>query len=194
MKTCFIVGLLLVLAFTSADVICERGIRATPLRSQTRVTQETQSNETPAHVQSEFEFTVHKRYQDVVPLFGGLQERCWAGEDWAPQFVYPAPASDRAGEVFTLTHGNSRSIWVNTALDLQAGHIQYVYFVPDAMTVLIDINVGRIGPSDTAVKVSYQRTALRAELNSHVAELARNDRDMGEHWASAIAGCLKIRK
>jgi len=164
------------------------------LDSRSVVIQETASSETPAHVESGFEFSVHAPYQSVVPLFGGLGERCWGGEEWTPQFVYPMPANDKVGEVFTLTHGHLRSTWINTALDLKAGHISYVYFIPDALSVLVDINVRPRSKSDTAVKVSYHRTALRPELNSHIAELSRKDREMGQHWASAISACLMKSK
>jgi len=147
-----------------------------------------------AHTESSFEFTVKAPYQSVVPLFGAYEERCWGGEDWKPEFLYPAPASDKQGEVFTQAHGISRSIWVNTALDLESGHIQYVYVVPDSIAALIDIHVKRAGSANTYVKVVYQQTALKPELNAHVSEAARRHREMGPHWAKALEECLKPKK
>ena len=144
-----------------------------------------------AHAESSFEFTVHAPYESVVPLFGAHEERRWGGDAWNPEFLYPSPASDKLGEVFTVNHGGSRSTWVNTAFDLTAGHIQYVYIVPDSVAVLIDIHVKRADSATTSVKVGYQHTALRPESNAHVNEVARAHGEMGPHWAKALEECLK---
>jgi hypothetical protein len=145
---------------------------------------------TPSHVESHFEFNIRAPYEKGFSLFGALKERCWGGDGWNPQFVYPVPARDTLGEVFILTHGHGSSTWVNTAFDPSTGHIQYVYFTPDAMTALVDIYVRRAGKSSSAT-VCYQRTALRPELNSHVIELAKQDSKTGQEWAQAIDACLK---
>ena len=88
-----------------------------------------------AHVENGFEFTVHAPYDKVAPLFGAHGERAWAGEHWDPQFLHPQPAQDVVGEVFTVAHGHTRATWVNTAFDLQSGHMQYVYVIPDVQAV-----------------------------------------------------------
>jgi len=146
-----------------------------------------------SHAESNFEFTVAAPYKSVAPLFGGLGERCWGGEGWNPEFVYPSPAADRSGAVFTLSHGNSHSTWVNTIFDLKSGHIQYVYFIPNTIAVLVDIDVHSKGEEMTGVHVQYQRTALRPEINPHITELAKHDEKTGPEWADAIATCLKLR-
>ncbi len=55
------------------------------------------------------------------------------------------PAHDQPGMVFRVDHGHHSSMWVNTAFDLAAGHIQYAYVLNDAMTTLIDIHLTREG-------------------------------------------------
>lgn len=157
-------------------------------------------------VENVFEFTVDSPVARVAPLFGAEREREWAGEQWAPRFVYPSPARDVPGEVFTIEHGGTRATWVNTALDLDRGHIQYVYVVPDAQAVLIDIRVepvksrpgrdrGSPGePERTRVRVIYRRTALDPGLNDHVAAMGGHDAGAGKEWAAAIAACLGKRR
>ena len=147
-----------------------------------------------SHSESGFEFTVAAQYKSVAPLFGALGERCWGGDDWNPEFVYPSPAADKPGAVFTLSHGNARSTWINTIFDLKSGHIQYVYLLPNTIAVLVEINVRSQGEAKTAVNVQYQRTALRPEINPHITELAKHDEKMGQEWAEAIAACLKAPK
>src|SRR5438552_12609459 len=84
-----------------------------------------------ARERSRFEFIAHAPYAQVFPLFGADKERVWAGKEWDPTFIYPKPAIDVEGAVFTVQHGHATTVpWVNTAFDPQRGHVQYVYVVP----------------------------------------------------------------
>jgi hypothetical protein len=143
------------------------------------------------HVENGFEFTAHGPYKIVAPLFGAFVERVWAGDGWNPEFLHPSPARDTFGEVFTIAHSHLRSTWVNTAFDLESGHVQYVYVLPDVQAVLIDIHLDQKDPSVTGVKVVYQRTALDPRLNGHISELGEKDRDMGKEWQTAIDTYLR---
>ena len=138
-----------------------------------------------AHTRTEFSFTVDAPFEQVVPLFGGNEERKWAA-DWNPQFIYPTPARDQQGEVFKVAHGQHTSVWINTTLDLTAGHVQYAYVLNDAMATLIDIHATRRGAQKTAVTVVYERTALIPEANEHVQHFAKADEGAGKEWGEAM--------
>ena len=140
---------------------------------------------TLTHTRNEFGFTVDAPFEQVVPLFGANAERKWA-HDWNPQFVYPNPARDQQGMVFTVAHGQYSSVWVNTALDLTAGHIQYTYVLNDAMATLIDIHATRQGAQRTLVTVVYERTALLPEANEHVQHFAKGDENAGKEWGDQM--------
>jgi hypothetical protein len=146
----------------------------------------------PLHVSNTFSFTVNAPQKVVAPLFGAHLERAWA-EGWDPQFVYPQPAEDKAGEVFTINHGSHSSTWINTALDLEKGRIQYTYVVPQAMAVLIDIHAVSSGPNTTQVAVTYERTALSPEFNDHIRQQGEADAKSAPHWQKAIEDCLKTQ-
>ena len=151
-----------------------------------------QNSEGPvAHVENGFEFTVRAPYDKVAPLFGAHGERVWGGEHWDPQFLYPQPAQDVEGEVFTVAHGHTHATWVNTAFDLQSGHVQYVYVVPDIQAVLIDVHLEHDDPARTGVKVFYERTALKARFNDHIREMGRKDRESAAEWREAIENYFK---
>ncbi len=143
------------------------------------------STETLLHTRTEFSFTVDAPFDQVAPLFGANEERKWAA-GWSPQFIYPSPAHDQPGMVFKVTHGQLTSAWVNTALDLAAGHIQYAYVLNDAMAVLIDIHLTRQSAQKTGVTVVYERTALMPEANEHVQHFAKDDAAAGKEWGDAI--------
>ncbi|MGA3210038.1 MAG: hypothetical protein ABSD20_01955 [Terriglobales bacterium] len=144
-----------------------------------------------AHVENEFEFTAQGTWQSVAPLFGALAERGWAGDRWNPIFLYPRPARDTPGEVFIINHGHLHATWVNTALDLVNGHIQYAYTIPGVQAVLIDISLQVVTATSTDVKVVYQRTALSPRFNQHVTEQGNRDRTSAKEWETAINAYLK---
>jgi hypothetical protein len=146
------------------------------------------------HVRNEFEFTVHAPYLVAAPLFGPEGERGWAEGHWDPQFLYPQPARDIQGAVFTIHHGHRHAYWINTSFDLGTRHVQYVYLIPEAMVVLIDVRFSEPDPANTKVNVAYERTALNPEANEHVKELGNSDRESGKEWGSAINDYLAKQK
>jgi hypothetical protein len=140
-----------------------------------------------ARERSQFEFVAHAPYAQVFPLFGAEKERVWAGKEWDPTFIYPKPANDVEGAVFTVQHGHATTVpWVNTAFDLQSGHVQYVYVIPDTLTTLIDIHITPQDAQNTKVDVMYERTALRAGGDERVRRMAEHDRRSGPEWAEQI--------
>lgn len=147
----------------------------------------------PLHTRTEFGFTVAAPFDHVAPLFGAHEERKWAS-GWDPQFIYPIPARDQPGMVFTVPKGQFTSVWVTTALDLAAGHIQYVYWLNDSMTTLIDIHLTRVSAQKTGVTVVYERTALMPEANEHVERFANEDAAAGQEWSAAINSYFASRK
>lgn len=148
----------------------------------------------PLHVRNTFEFTVQAPPRDVAPLFGAHRERVWA-EGWEPQFLYPQPAEDRQGAIFTVKRGDRIATWVTTVYEPDSGHIQHVYFVADIMVTLIDIHLfSSSGPVATHVKVAYERTALRPELNEEIRKEGELDAQQSNEWREAIEKYLQKTK
>jgi len=145
----------------------------------------------PAHVVNSFELTVALPYARAAALFGPEGERSWAGPHWDPHFLYPRPARDQQGAVFTIAHGDRTAVWINTLFDLDARHFQYVYVVPEVQAATIDVTFRSIDASHTTVHVTYARTALTPAANDHVVALGRQDKASGPEWQSAIEAYLK---
>lgn len=144
--------------------------------------------------QTAFDIVVHLPYAEAAPLFGPEGERPWAGKHWNPQFLYPHPAHDEQGAVFTIHHGSVTAVWVNTLFDLEARHFQYVYFIPDIMVTTIDLRFNATDRTNTGVHVVYTRTALTAEGNDHVTAFTATDKAAGPDWQQAIDGYLATHK
>jgi hypothetical protein len=147
-----------------------------------------------AHVSNSFSFTVPASLHDAAPLFGPEGERSWAGTEWNPQFLFPLPGKDVAGAVFTVQHGDHRSVWVNTRFDLEAGRMQYVVVLPDLLVSTIDVALHAIDATHTRVDVTYIRTALRPEANEHVVAMGRHDREQGPDWERSIKTYLATQR
>jgi hypothetical protein len=136
------------------------------------------------HTEEKFVFTAHAPMEQVAPLFGADKERVWSPQ-WDPQFIYPLPAADAQGMVFTVAHHHLRSVWVNTELNLKEGRVQYVYVIPDVLVTVIALNLKPQG-DQTLVEVHYDRTALTPEADAHVHEMAKQDHDSGPEWQTQI--------
>lgn len=144
----------------------------------------------PAQVSNSFEFDVAAPLSRVGPLFGPEGERRWAGKHWNPMFVWPQPAKDVQGAVFTVQHGPHTVVWVNTVFDIAGGRMQYVAVVPETMTFTVDVRLTGVGPATTHAKVTYTRTALDASINEDVIAMGRVDAANGPYWRNEIEGAL----
>jgi len=91
-------------------------------------------------------------------------------------------------------HGSHKITWINTIFEPAKGHIQYAYFVPDAMAVLIDIHLSPAQNSGTHVQVRYERTSLSGELNDHIRKQGEQDARSAEEWRTSIEGYFERRK
>ena len=150
--------------------------------------------EPSAHATAQFSFVVAAPLAQAAPLFGAQGERAWSGDEWDPHFLFPAPARDVEGEVFTIQHGEHQAVWVNTRLDLAGGHMQYVYFLPGLMTCTIDVALHAVDATHTRAEVAYSRTALSPQANEHVRALSKHDTEQGPDWEHAIAAYLAKQK
>jgi hypothetical protein len=149
------------------------------------------SLESAARVRNQFEFDVRASFKIVAPLFGPEGERLWAGDEWDPKFLYPTPARDVQGAVFTVSKKHGTSIWINTLFDLERGRMQYVYFIPDVLVTLIDVRLTPSAGDRTYVNVIYERTALDPKANDHVVRMGKEDGAAGPEWKKAIEAYLE---
>ena len=146
----------------------------------------TEPAEPLARQTTSFDLVVHLPLAQTMPLFGPEGERAWAGGHWNPEFIYPQPAYDQQGAVFSIHHGPYTATWVCTAFNLEARHIQYVYFVPELMVTTIDLHFKPVDGNKTAVNVVYARTAIASEGNAHVAAMSDADKNASVEWQQAI--------
>ena len=153
-----------------------------------------QTTASPAHVSNSFHFVVQAPFSRTAALFGPEGERCWAGEHWNSDFLYPQPAKDVQGAVFTVQHGPYKSVWVNMVFDRANGRMQYVSFVPDKFVFTVEVQLTVVNSVTTSVEVTYTRTALDPMMNEEVQAQGIGDRGSAAHWQKAIESCLRDQK
>ncbi len=141
------------------------------------------------HSERTFEFLAEAPLSEVAPLFGAHQERVWA-PNWDPCFIWPVPAEDRPGMVFTVSGAHGKAIWINTCFDPQNGRVQYAYVLENAMTTLITLILTPRG-EQTHVAVSYERTALQPRADAWVMRMADQDARAGDEWSAQINAYLR---
>lgn len=141
------------------------------------------------HTDQQFRFSAAAPLDVVAPLFGADKERVWA-KGWAPDFLWPATPADQDGMVFTTAFDDHTAIWVNTAFDLKAGHIQYVYLVPGKLVTRITLAL-QPQSDRTEVQVRYERTALSPDANGEVLSLSQKDAAAGPEWESSVNAALR---
>ena len=146
-----------------------------------------------AHESSSFDITVNAPYEVAAPLFGAQGERAWAGKEWDPQFLYPQPASDVSGAVFTVSHGPHHMLWITPVFDIPNRHIQHVIIIPDHMVATIDIRLQPSGDGKTRVHVIYEHTALTPSANEQVHNLAMKAAAQAQEWETAINQSLSAQ-
>lgn len=146
------------------------------------------------HIETTFEVLVRAPYAETAELFSPEGERAWAGSHWDPAFIYPIPARDKQGAVFTISHGAVQAVWVVAQHDLEARHFQYVYFIPAMMVTTIDVGFRSPDSKTTQVTVTYARTAISPEGDSHVMSMSEGDETAGREWQDAIDRYLNTRK
>jgi hypothetical protein len=147
----------------------------------------------PARVSNSFQFVVRAPLIRAAALFGPEGERCWAGQHWNPEFLFPQPGKDVQGAVFTVQHGPHTSVWVNTLFDTTAGRMQYVSFIPEALVSTVDVRLSPLDAGSTRVEVTYARTALNIAANEDVQAMGKSDAHSGPDWQQAIEKCLAVR-
>lgn len=169
-------------------------LAATAALSASALGQSPVSSPTLLRTQTAFDVTVNLPYAEAAPLFGPEGERAWAGESWNPQFLYPQPAHDEQGAVFTIQHSRGAATWVNALFDLEARHFIYAYFLPGLLVTSIDVRFKSANPSSTRVHVVYTRTAVAPAGNDHVTLFTSNDKSAADEWQQAIDSYLASRK
>jgi hypothetical protein len=146
------------------------------------------------HIRTSFDLLVHAPLAVAATLFGPQGERAYADKHWDPVFIYPQPASDVEGAVFTVRHGPYNAVWVTSLADIEGRHFQYVYFLEDLMVTVVDVYFKPIGADSTKVNVVYTRTALTAKGKEHVAAMSDNDKTADKDWQQEIDEYLAHNK
>lgn len=139
------------------------------------------------HVETSFDVVAQAPLTETARLFTPEGERMWAGKHWDPQYLHQVgPSRDGVGAVFTIQHGSLPLIWTVTRRDDVARAYQYAYFIPNLMVTTIDVRFDPVDARTTKIHVTYARTAVSAEGDTHVIAMSEGDKRAGAEWQRAL--------
>jgi hypothetical protein len=143
------------------------------------------------HFTGSSDITVALPLTDAMTLFTPEGERSWVGRDgWDPQ--YPAPSRTAgAGAVFTTQHQGRLTIWV--IVDQEPDRIRYARVTPHGLAGTVEVRVQSGSRAGTAVRVTYDLTALADAAIDELAGFAAGYHAWIDTWASDIAESLARR-
>lgn len=125
---------------------------------------------------------------EAFVLFTPRGEERWA-EGWRPAFPAPADDDTAPGTVFETSVDGETTTWVVVERD-QGRRISYARLTPGSRAGTVTVTLeGRPG-GDSAVRVTYELTALSAAAEHELDEFAAGYDDYLRSWEEAIAGHL----
>lgn len=137
--------------------------------------------------------TLHASQKVAFSLFGPVEEQKWT-PDWHPKFLFRSGPPEQP-EFAVMTNGNEddTAIWVISAYDRPRGYIQYVSFRPGKTVTLVSIQCFPARHDTTRVRITYRRTALRADSNAAVEHFAAGFTSEAQHWEDTLNDYLQKR-
>lgn len=137
-----------------------------------------------AHFTGSSDITVALPLPDAMTLFTPEGERSWAGQDgWDPRYPVPSRTAG-AGAVFTTQHRGHLTIWV--IVDHEPGRIRYARVTPHGLAGTVDVRALSGSRAGTAVRVTYDLTALTDAAIDELAGFAAGYHAWIDTWASDI--------
>jgi hypothetical protein len=143
------------------------------------------------HFTASHDITVPLPPPDAMALFTPEGERSWVGKDgWNPH--YPAPSRTAgASAVFTTQHGGHQTIWV--IVDHESHRIRCARVTPHHLAGTVEVRALSRSPAGTAVRVTYDLTALTDAATGELAGFAAGYHAEIDTWASDITDSLARR-
>jgi hypothetical protein len=146
---------------------------------------------TTTHFTASHDITVPLPPPEAMALFTPEGEQSWAGKDgWNPR--YPALSrTTGAGAVFTTQHAGCQTIWV--IVDHEPDRIRYARVTPHHLAGTVEVRACSRSPAGTAVRVTYDLTALTGAATGELAAFAAGYHAEIDAWASDITDSLARR-
>ena len=142
--------------------------------------------EKPNRVSYTYEQTINGKIKEIMPLYCPVRELDWC-ENWNPKIVYSNSGLVEKDCVFITSHGEDDVVWIVTDYDIDKGHVEMFYHMPNVLVTKLEIQVSSITEEKTKAVLTYSKTSL-SELGDRVlAEFTKEEYDiMMDSWEKAM--------
>ena len=147
--------------------------------------------EKPNRISHTYEHTINGTVEEIMPLYCPVREVDWC-EGWNPKVVYSNSGLVEKDCIFITSHGDDNFVWVVTDYDIEKGHVEMVYLIPNVLVTKLEIRLTPISKEITKAEITYSKTSL-VEIGEKVLEkFTKEEYDiMMDSWEKAMNHYLK---
>ncbi len=147
--------------------------------------------EKPKRVSRTYEQKINGTFKEIMPLYCPVRELDWV-ESWNPQIVYSNSGLVEKDCVFITPNGNDDVVWIVTDYDIEKGHVEMFYHVPNILVTKLEIQLTQLTETQTEAVLIYSKTSLSKEGDKVLADFTRENYEiMMDSWEKAMNHYLK---
>ncbi len=140
----------------------------------------------PNRVSHTYTQTINGTLNEIMPLYCPVRELEWC-ENWNPKVVYSNSGLAEIDCIFTTSHGETDVVWIVTDYDIEKGHVQMFYHVPEVLVTKLEIQATPITEDITKVVLMYSKTSLSETGDKVLEEFTKEEYDiMMDSWEKAM--------
>jgi hypothetical protein len=127
--------------------------------------------------------------ETAFALFSPVGEKSWV-PGWDPELLFPSDSSWERGQIFRTRDGRREAVWIVTALDRAAHHVEYHRVETDRHVARVTVRCAPRSERDTDVSVTYLFVGLTEAgcddiasmtAEAHAERMARWQRWIADH-------------
>lgn len=147
--------------------------------------------EAPNRITHTYEQTINGSIQEIIPLYCPVRELEWC-ENWNPSAVYSNSGVVEKDCIFVTPHGDTDIVWIVTDFNLEQGHVEMFYHIPNVLVTKLEIQVLPMSKKKSKAVITYSKTSLSKIGDKALEEFTETSYNtMMDSWEKAMNHYLK---
>jgi hypothetical protein len=147
--------------------------------------------EKPHRISRTYEQTINGSIKKIMPLYCPVREMDWC-ENWNPKAVYSNSGLVEKDCIFITSNGDADIVWIVSDYDIEKGHVEMVYLVPEILVTKLEIQLTPITEDKTKAIITYSKSSLSEMGNKVLEGFTKKEYDiMMDSWEKAMNHYLK---
>jgi len=145
----------------------------------------------PNRVSHTYTQTINAGIKDIMPLFCPVRELDWC-ESWNPKVVFSQSGLVEKDCIFITEQGETEVVWIVTDYDINKGHVEMFYHVPEVLITKLEIQLSAINSKQSKAVITYSKTSLSTLGNKLLNAFTKESYDtMMDSWEKAMNHYLR---